>query len=144
VFLGVLIGLLAFGNYALSMFRTGVIFPSDMAMPFPAEYLRATTLAYLTIAFCQFANVMSQRYRFTSIFNRNFFSNRTLLLSIAVSIGLVLTAVYVPFVSDFLYFSGPGALDWILILSATLIFLGVFELIKVRRRVRYEKSAAVT
>ncbi|NOQ21809.1 MAG: HAD-IC family P-type ATPase [Candidatus Aegiribacteria sp.] len=143
VFLGALIGILAFGNYALSMFRTGEIFPSDMVI-FPAAYLRATTLAYLTIAFCQFANVLSQRYRLTSIFNRNFFSNRTLLWSILGSIGLVLTAVYVPFVSGFLYFSGPEVLDWLYILGAALIFLGVFELMKFRRRFMYEKSAAVS
>ena len=143
LFLGVLIGALAFGNYALSMYRTGVVFPADMAIPFPVAYLRATTLAYLTIAFCQFANVLSQRYRLTSVFNRNFFTNRTLLLSILGSIGLVLTAVYVPFVSGFLYFSGPGILDWIFILGAALIFLGVFELMKSRRRIKYRKSASV-
>ncbi len=143
VFLGVLIGILAFGNYALSMFRTGEIFPADMVV-FPAAYLRATTLAYLTIAFCQFANVLSQRYRLTSIFNRNFFSNRTLLLSILGSIGLVLTAVYVPFVSGFLYFSGPGVLDWVFVLSAALVFLSVFELMKFRRRIKYEKSAVIS
>ncbi|MEN8208757.1 MAG: cation-transporting P-type ATPase [Candidatus Fermentibacteria bacterium] len=140
LFLGVLIGLLAFGNYALSMFRTGEVFPADMTV-FPTAYLRATTLAYLTIAFCQFANVLSQRYSFTSIFNRNFFSNRTLLWSILGSIALVLTAVYVPFVSGFLYFSGPRILDWILVLGAALIFLGVFELMKLRRRIRYRESA---
>ena len=143
LFLGVLIGVLAFGNYALSMYRTGVVFPADMAIPFPVAYLRATTLAYLTIAFCQFANVLSQRYRLTSIFNRNFFTNRTLLLSVLGSIGLVLTAVYVPFVSGFLYFSGPGILDWIFILVAALIFLGVFELMKSRRRIKYRKSVSV-
>ncbi len=143
VFLGVLIGILAFGNYAISMFRTGQIFPADMVV-FPVAYLRATTLAYLTIAFCQFANVLSQRYRFSSIFSRNFFSNRTLLWSILGSIGLVLTAVYVPFVSGFLYFSGPGILDWIFILGAALIFLGVFELMKFRRRIKYEQSAFIS
>ncbi len=143
VFLGVLIGILAFGNYAISMFRTGQIFPADMVV-FPVAYLRATTLAYLTIAFCQFANVLSQRYRLSSIFSRNFFSNRTLLWSILGSIGLVLTAVYVPFVSGFLYFSGPGILDWIFILGAALIFLGVFELMKFRRRIKYEQSAVIS
>ncbi len=143
VFLGVLIGILAFGNYALSMFRTGEIFPADMVV-FPTAYLRAITLSYLTIAFCQFVNVLSQRYRLTSIFNRNIFSNRTLLFSILGSIGLVLTAVYVPFVSGFLYFSGPGILDWIFILGAALIFLGVFELMKLRRRIRLRKEAPVS
>jgi Ca2+-transporting ATPase len=141
--LGVLIGGLAFGNYAFSMFRTGEVFPSDIVMPFPTAYLRATTIAYLTIAFCQFANVLSRRYDFTSVFNRNIFSNKTLLWSIMGSICLILTAVYVPFVSRFLYFSGPGIIDWLFVLGAALIFLGVFEMMKLRRRFRHEKAADV-
>ena len=145
IFLGVLIGILAFGNYALSMFRTGEIFPADIDMMIPpTAYLRAITLSYLTIAFCQFANVMSQRFRLASIFNRNFFTNRTLLWSILGSIGLILIAVYVPFVSKFLYFSGPGAIDWLQVLGAALIFLTVFELMKFRRRVKYRKSSVLS
>ncbi len=140
LFLGILIGVLAFGNYALSMFRTGEVFSSHMAV-FPAEYLKATTIAYLTIAFCQFANVLSRRYHLTSIFNRNFFNNRILLWSILGSVGLILMAVYVPLISGFLYFSGPGIVDWLFVLGAALIFLGIFEMMKLSRRVRYEKTA---
>ncbi len=142
--LGVLIGVLAFGNYTLGMFRTGTVFSSDIDMVIPpTAYLRAITLSYLTIAFCQFANVLSRRFRLTSVFNRNIFTNRTLLWSILGSICLVLTAVYVPFVSGFLYFSGPGVIGWLQVFGAALIFLGVFELIKLRKRVNYKKSAAV-
>ncbi|MCK4504068.1 MAG: cation-translocating P-type ATPase [Candidatus Aegiribacteria sp.] len=143
LFLGVLIGGLAFGNYALSMFRTGEVFASDM-VTFPTAYLRAITLSYLTIAFCQFANVLSRRYNLTSVFNRNFFNNRILLWSIVGSIGLILTAVYVPLISGFLYFSGPGMIDWLFVVGAALIFLGVFEMMKFRRRVMYEKKAALS
>ncbi len=140
---GLLIGGLAFGNYALSMLRTGEVFPTHMVV-FPAEYLRATTIAYLTIAFCQFANVLSRRYNLTSVFNRNFFNNRILLWSILGSIGLILAAVYVPLISKFLYFSGPGIIDWLFVIGAALIFLGVFEMLKYLRRVRYEKSAVLS
>jgi len=138
MFLGVLIGGFAFVNYALSMFRTGEVFPSDMTV-FPVEYLRATTIAYLTIAFCQFMNVLSRRHRTTSIFNRNFFSNKVLLWSIMLSISLILTAVYVPVISGFLYFSSPGIIDWIFVLGAAAAFLGIFELIKFRRRIKLVK-----
>ncbi|MCD4776059.1 MAG: cation-translocating P-type ATPase [Candidatus Aegiribacteria sp.] len=142
LFLGLLIGGLAFGNYALSMFRTGEVFPTHMDV-FPVDYLRATTIAYLTIAFCQFANVLSRRYDLTSVFNRNFFNNRILLWSILGSIVLILTAIYVPPISGFLYFSGPGIIDWLFVLGAALLFLAVFELMKCRKRVKHEKAAAV-
>jgi len=140
---GVLIGALAFGNYVLSMFRTGVVFPSDMTV-FPAEYLKATTIAYLTIAFCQFANVLSRRFDYISVFSRTFFSNRILLWSILLSICLILIAVYVPFVSRFLYFSGPGIIDWLFVLGAAFLFLSVFELMKLRRRIKSKKAASVS
>ncbi|MBD3279055.1 MAG: HAD-IC family P-type ATPase [Candidatus Aegiribacteria sp.] len=141
--LGALIGGLAFANYALGMFRyVNTPFLSGLTVPYPAAYMKATTLAYLTIAFCQFANIMSRRFRLTSIFNRNTFSNKVILWSIAGSITMILVAIYVPFVSKFLYFSGPGLTDWIYVIGSALVFLGVFELMKAfkRRKARNGKS----
>ena len=134
--LGALIGLLAFGNYAFSVFRGGVTFLSDQALPFTADYLRATTLAYLTIAFCQFTNVLSRRFYLTSIFNRNIVTNRILLWSIIGSIAMILLFVNIPVLANFLYFSPLGFVDWMCIAGSTAIFLLAFELLKVGRRRR--------
>lgn len=133
-FLGVLIGVLAFANFVFFMFREGVTL--TVGMTESIHYLRATTLTYMTIAFCQFANVISRRYDYVTAFNMNFFGNRTLLWSILASIGLIMLAVYVPFVSGFLYFTGLHPVDWLCVLGAAGIFLGVFELIKLWKRLR--------
>lgn len=139
--LGALIGGLAFANYALGMFRSvDVAFSAAVEQPFPPAYLKATTLAFLTIAFCQYVNIMSRRYPRTSIFNRNFFGNRILLWSIAASIGLTLIAVYTPFISDFLYFRGPGPVDWLFVIGAALVYLGMFEVMKLLKRARHGNS----
>jgi Ca2+-transporting ATPase len=131
-FLGLLIGALAFANFALYMFREGVTLTTDMVGL--AHYARATTLSYLTIAYCQFVNILSRRHERTTLFHRNFFSNRIILISIAVSIGLIFLGICGPGISGFLSFACPGPGDWVYILAAAAIYLIVFEVIKLFKR----------
>ncbi|MCK5034525.1 MAG: cation-transporting P-type ATPase [Candidatus Sabulitectum sp.] len=133
--LGALIGLLAFGNYAYSGIRAGITFFSGEVSG-NADYMRATTIAYLTIAFCQFVNVLSRRFYYKSIFNRNFFTNRILLWSIIGSAAMILLFVNIPVMAGFLYFAPLRLNDWLCVAGSTSIFLVVFELLKVGRRFR--------
>lgn len=134
IFLGFLIGALSFANFALFMFREGVTLTVDGADPF--LYARGTTISYLTIAFCQFANILSRRHEYTSIFNRNFWENKILLWSIVGSIALTGVAIFGPHISDFLRFARPSLTDVLYVLGAAGAFLCVFELLKVYKRVR--------
>ena len=134
IFLGLVIGGLSFANYALFMSRSGTTFTVEAADPI--LYARATTVAYLTIAFCQFSNILSRRYEYGSIVNRNFFSNRILLFSILGSIALMLVAVYTPLVRRFLQFDPPGFVDWIYVVGAGGVYLLIFEVMKVFKRLR--------
>jgi Ca2+-transporting ATPase len=133
-FLGVLIGGLAFANFALFMRRNGVEFTVDHADPF--LYARATAVTWLTIAFCQFANILSRRYEYTTIFNGNFWSNRILLYSIAGSIALISLGIYGPYIHEFLSFARLSPVDWAHALGAGLAFLAVFEILKLVKRTR--------
>jgi len=130
--LGVLIGALAFANFALFMLREGVTL--TIGNENTILYARATTISFLTIAYCQFTNVMSRRYELSSIFNRNFLSNKILFWSIIASIGLVLISIYGPFISDFLSFAALKAIDWLYVLGAMGVFLAVFEIMKMFKR----------
>ncbi|MCD4706667.1 MAG: cation-translocating P-type ATPase [Candidatus Sabulitectum sp.] len=132
--LGALIGLLAFGNYAYSGIREGITFLTGQAST--VDYMRATTLAYLTIAFCQYVNVLSRRHYYTSVFNRNFFTNSTLLWSIFGSAGLIMLFVNIPILAGFLYFAPLRLNDWLCIAGSTSVFLVVFEILKAGRRFR--------
>jgi len=134
IFLGLLIGGLAAGNFWLYFQRQGVSLTAE-EMPV-MEYARATTISYLTLAYCQFANIMSRRYEYESIFSKNIFSNRIIVYSIIASIGLVFLGVYGPYVSDFLEFASIGRMEWLQVLGAMTIFLGVFEGIKFFKRWR--------
>ena len=133
VFLGFLMGGLAFLNFALFMWREGVTFSID-STPFPL-YARATAITYLTIAFCQFANILSRRDERSTIFSRNFWTNRVLLVSIVASTGLLLLGVYGPHISDFLAFAGPSRTDWMYVLGAAGAYLVVFEIMKLAKRI---------
>jgi Ca2+-transporting ATPase len=137
-FLGTLIGGLAFLNFALFMRRNGVVFTVDHAEPF--LYARATAVTWLTIAFCQFANIVSRRYEYTTVFNGNFWSNRILLYSIAASIGLICLGIYGPYIHEFLSFARLSPIDWAHAVGAGLTFLAVFEVLKLAKRIRRETS----
>jgi len=139
VFLGLMIGILSFINFALFMYRNGIVFTvgSEDATLYP----RATTLAYLTIAFCQFVNIMSRRYEYRSIFSRDFFSNRILLFSIVGSIVLMNIAIYLPVTREFLQFAPPTPMDWFYVLGAAGVYLMIFEIMKIIKRFRRAKNS---
>jgi P-type Ca2+ transporter type 2C len=134
-FLGALIGALAFVNFMLFMSRTGVTFTVDHTETM--LYARATTISYLTIAYCQFFNVMSRRFERDTLFTKNFWSNKVVLWSIVGSIGLTTLAVYGPFIHQVLAFARLSMIDWAHIVGAALVYLGVFEIMKAVKRVRY-------
>lgn len=138
LFFGVLIGVLAFMNFALFMHREGITLTMDHVDTI--MYARATTITWVTIAFCQFANILSRRYNYSSLFNKNFFSNKKLLSVILLSIGFVMLGVYGPYIHEFLSFASLSIVDWLYILMSTAIFLIAFEVMKILKRWKYKKS----
>ncbi len=145
VSLGVLIGALAFANFALFMFREGITLTVESAetADHAVLYARATTISYLTIAYCQFANILSRRHERTTVFNRNFWTNRILLFSIAGSVVLIFVGVYGPGISDFLRFARLSLVDWLHVLGAAGVFLAAFEILKFWKRRAARRGATV-
>jgi len=131
LFLGFFMGALGFANFGVFTQRTGV----DLSMTH-GMYPRATTLSYATIVFCQFINILSRRYNYDSLFNSNFWSNRKILWSIVISIGFTLTAIYAPFINNFIGFAPLTLSDWGSVLVAAVVFLLAHELIKMFKRSR--------
>ena len=127
--LGFLMGLLAFVNFGLFIGRTG----GAMGTAHPL-YGRATTLSYATIVACQFMNVLSRRYTYESFFSPTFFTNKKILWSVLISIGLTLTAIYTPFINRFIGFAPLGLLDWAYVAGAAGVFLMAHEAIKAFKR----------
>ena len=129
VFFGLLMGGLGFLNYAIFVNGIGEGFTNTHSL-----YPRATTIAYLTIVFSQFINILSRRYEIRSIFNKNLFNNKKMLYSIGLSITMVLIVIYTPGLNSYLGFAGVTAGDWLRILIGTLIFLAAHESYKIYKR----------
>jgi len=121
----VAIGALAFTNFALFMLRNSVTL--SVGTEHTMLYAKATTLSYLTIAYCQFSNVLSRRFEQASIFSKNFWTNKILLWSIVGSMGMIFIAVYGPTIHEFLSFAAISLIDWIHVFGAAVVFLGVCE-----------------
>ena len=125
-------------NFALFMHREGITLTMDHVDTI--MYARATTISWVTIAFCQFVNILSRRYNYVSLFNKNFFSNKKLLSVILLSIGFVMLGVYGPYIHEFLSFASLSIIDWLYIMISTAIFLIAFEVMKILKRWTYKKS----
>ncbi|MGA1824842.1 MAG: HAD-IC family P-type ATPase, partial [bacterium] len=135
IFLGFLMGLLAFLNFGFFIRRMGIVLTETHAL-----YSRATTLCYMTIVCTQFINILSRRYDLESLFNRNFFSNPTMLYSILLSTGFCIVAIYTPGLNTFLAFTGLTLGDWATLIAASGIFLVAHESIKfIKRRKRSQQ-----
>ncbi len=139
VLLGTLIGALAAGNFFLYMARHGGEMLTQDAVG-TAPYMRASTMTWLTIAACQWVNILSRRYRYSSIFNRNILTNKILLGSVFLSLGTVLIGVYVPGISDFLQFADVALGDWLYVAAGAGVYLAAFELLKLGRRIRRDRG----
>ncbi len=137
--LGILMGGLAFLNFFLFMSREGITLTIDSVGTM--DYFKATALSYATIVFCQFFNILQRRSERTSLFNRNFFTNTILLYATVISIGLVSLAIYGPYINDFLSFGPITVTDWLFVLGAAVIFLGIFEVLKFFKRIRRTRAA---
>jgi len=131
IFLGLLMGLLAFLNFGFFIKRMGVVLTSDHIL-----YARATTICYTTIAFTQFINILSRRYHLKTIFSKNFFSNPKMLYSIIFSISICLMAIYTPGINNFLSFAPLHLSDWFYIIIASAIFLFAHEMTKVVKNMK--------
>jgi len=135
IFFALLIGALAVGNFWYFFYRNGESLSSITSQPL-TKYAKATTISYLTIAYCQFANIMSRRYEYDSLFSKNIFSNKIIVYSILASIGLVLLGVYGPIISKFLEFASIGWKGWAQVLGGMGIFIAAFEVLKLIKRIK--------
>ncbi len=77
---------------------------------------------------------MSRRYELRSIFDKNFFYNKSILYSILISIVAVLFVTHIPGVNTFLGYSSISFNSWITIFVAGLLFLMTHETLKVIKR----------
>ena len=89
----------------------------------------ARTLAFTTLVFCQLFNVFNSRSDYTSAF-RHLFSNWLLWGAVALSVGLQIAVVYLPFLNTAFGTRPLGAADWALCIVMASMVLWVDEIKK--------------
>jgi len=127
---GVLIALAAIAAFAFGVIVQGYGPDENGVSP-------AVTMSFLTIAFAQLLQVFNSRKAAGPIRISELFSNVYVIGAIALSGGLMIAAVYVPFLSAVLKTTAPGRVDWLVI--AVCSFLPVVAG-QIRRRIRRQSK----
>lgn len=126
---GILIGGLAYINFYLFSLR-GDVQPHNLDVN-ASFYASATTIAYVTICFCQYITVFVRRSPEPTL-KRYLFTNKHLWLATALSIFCVLNIVYNPFIQHVMK-SGPlGIIDWLYVLGSVAIYYVFREVMKLK------------
>lgn len=94
------------------------------------EQEQAITVSFLTLAFSQLWHVLNMRDLNTNLFNNEVTTNRYMWGAVALCIGLLVGAVYLPGLSDALQVSDPGLNGWLLILGMSLMPVTVGQVLK--------------
>ena len=82
---------------------------------------RAVTLSFLTLAFAQLWHVFNMRDTDSGFLRNDITQNPYVWGALALCTGLLLIAVYVPFLADLLSLAHPGLTGWALILVGSLM-----------------------
>lgn len=94
--------------------------------PGEEAYLYATTLAFCTLTFLQMFNVINCRAEKTSIFKTKFFSNKYLLIAVALSLILQIFVVQIPWFENLFGTIALSLKDWayVTLAASTIIIAG--------------------
>ena len=85
------------------------------------EREKAVTISFLTLAFAQLWHVFNMRDRGSGFFDNELVRNPWLWGALALCIGLLVAAVYVPGLNTLLKVEDPGLAGWGLVLAASLL-----------------------
>ncbi len=91
---------------------------------------RAVTVSFLTLALAQLWHVFNLRDKGSALLRNDIVRNPYIWGALVLCVGLVLAAVYVPFLANLLRVVDPGITGWGLILGMSLIPLLVGQTAK--------------
>jgi P-type Ca2+ transporter type 2C len=97
---------------------------------YPQQLQVAQTIAFMTLCCSELLRAFTARSEYHSIFTIGFTSNRWMVWAVAVSFGLVLMVVYVPFFQQFFDTVALGTDDWLLMLPFMAASPVAMELLK--------------
>lgn len=121
---GALMGGFGYLNYMLFFTRHGL--SADGFSKKAAAYATATTLTYVTICLCQFGSIMMRRIKpGHKLLTSYLWSNKKLFVAFGISLSLMLSLIYVPFLQPYFGTAGLHATDWLFALAAAALFVAI-------------------
>ena len=122
--------------YFAVLFAGGWKFGEQLANNNPL-YMQSVTAFFAAVIICQIANVFASRTRMQSVFTMGLFSNRMVLLGIAVELIILALIIWNPF-ANLIFNTSPLDLKYVLLsIPFAVLLLGIDELRKylLRRKV---------
>jgi len=101
----------------------------------PEVYMRATTMTFACIVFCQIGMVFCMRSETGSAISRGMFKNRLILIGIAVEIGLLALLSYAPFMHSMFHTAPLRITEWLVLICIPFFVIALDELRKAILRV---------
>lgn len=134
LFNGVVMGIASYGAFLAEYFHNHHL---------ANHYEKAMTVTFVSIVFCQYANLLSRR-TYAAALGKYLFSNRSLLLAFALSFSLMLLIIYVPVFNLYFHTSSLMPVDWLFPLAAGILCLTIYEYRKKENSKRYENGTSTS
>ncbi|HZX36183.1 MAG TPA: cation-translocating P-type ATPase [Thermodesulfobacteriota bacterium] len=100
-----------------------------------ASLVKAQTMAFTVLVFCQKFHVFNCRHERESVFSLGVFSNKTLNLAVFAILLTQIAIVYVPGLNTVFKIERLGITDWLIVVAASVQPLVLMEVVKgIRRR----------
>lgn len=126
---GILIALTVLGVFFYALWGLGL------------SETEAVTISFLTLSITRLVHVFNMRRPDSGLVNNEISRNPYVWGALALCIGLLLVAVYVPFLADILRVTAPGVGDWLLIVGGSLVPLIVGQVYLAVQGQRQKESA---
>ena len=96
---------------------------------------RATTISFLILAMAQLWHVFDMRENGTSVFNNAVTRNKFVWFAVALSLLILLVAIYIPFIANILSLTDPGLRGWLVVLGGSFAPMIISQILKEMRLV---------
>lgn len=117
-YLGLIMAVGATVTFLWSMIRGGWSFGENIAMD-SVLYIKSTTAAYAVLSMTQMANLLQSRSEKYSPFKLGFFKNKYVWGAIFLSVGILISFMYLPVLKYYLGMSPIDGTDWFMVLVFT-------------------------
>lgn len=133
------------GIFYYILVSNGWRFGTDAGFTFtPDYYIYATTMAFTTLVLFQLLNIFNTKSPNSSIFFEELFNNKWLLLATAVSIGLQILVLTVPFLNHTFKTTPLSLADWAIsaLIASSIIWINeIYKLFRLNKHVQGSSKA---